>query len=289
MTISGKTNVYGILACPVEHSMSPVLQNLYGEMSGADMVYVPFRTEPEGLSEAVRGAYALNVRGMNVTVPHKEAVIPYLKDMDENAAAVGAVNTLVRVDGGYKGYNTDVPGIWRAMKEEGIAVDGVPCILFGAGGAAKAAGYVLAKNGARVVYLINRNEQKAAALAEYINKVTGRDAVKPVALADYKSVPKDSYLAVQTTSLGMSPHADAAPVEDREFYSMIHTGFDAVYNPAETKFMKYVRECGGKAYNGLGMLLYQGIVSFELWNPGVIVGPEAVVAAKAKVMELLRG
>ena len=148
-------------------------------------------------------------------------------------------------------------------------------------------GYVLVKNGARVIYILNRSLERAKELAQELNLLAGRELAKPVALADYRSVPKDSYLAVQTTSVGMSPKADAAPVEDREFYSMIHTGFDAVYTPAETKFMRYIKDAGGKACNGLMMLLYQGVIGYELWNPGVTVRPETVEEAKGKVLELL--
>lgn len=143
------------------------------------------------------------------------------------------------------------------------------------------------KNGARVIYILNRSLERAEELAQELNLLAGRELAKPVALADYRSVPKDSYLAVQTTSVGMSPKADAAPVEDREFYSMIHTGFDAVYTPAETKFMRYIKDAGGKACNGLMMLLYQGVIGYELWNPGVTVRPETVEEAKGKVLELL--
>ena len=247
----------------------------------------PVKPEPEEIWGALKGAHALNVRGLNVTVPHKQAVMPFLKEIDEGARVIGAVNTLVWREDGYVGYNTDAAGILRAMKEEGIVIKDSACILIGAGGAAKAAGYVLVKNGARVIYILNRSLERAKELAQELNLLAGRELAKPVALADYRSVPKDSYLAVQTTSVGMSPKADAAPVEDREFYSMIHTGFDAVYTPAETKFMRYIKDAGGKACNGLMMLLYQGVIGYELWNPGVTVRPETVEEAKGKVLELL--
>lgn len=136
---------------------------------------------------------------------------------------------------------------------------------------------------------MNRSLERAKELAQELNLLAGRELAKPVALADYRSVPKDSYLAVQTTSVGMSPKADAAPVEDREFYSMIHTGFDAVYTPAETKFMRYIKDAGGKACNGLMMLLYQGVIGYELWNPGVTVRPETVEEAKGKSWSFLGG
>jgi len=111
--ISGKSKVCGVMAYPVEHSMSPLMHNYYSEKTGTDLVYVPLKVEPGRVEEAVKGAYALNFTGMNVTVPHKQEVMKYLVDIDEDAKAIGAVNTLVRTDGGYKGYNTDAAGLKR--------------------------------------------------------------------------------------------------------------------------------------------------------------------------------
>ena len=119
--------------------MSPLMHNYYSEKTGTDLVYVPLKVEPGRVEEAVKGAYALNFTGMNVTVPHKQEVMKYLVDIDEDAKAIGAVNTLVRTDGGYKGYNTDAAGLKRAMTEAGIEIRDRTCILFGAGGAARAA------------------------------------------------------------------------------------------------------------------------------------------------------
>ena len=131
--MDGKTKVCGIMANPVEHSYSPMMQNFFGERTGVNFAYVPLKVEPGMVEEAVKGAYAMNLAGMNVTVPYKQQVIPYLKEVDEGAAAIGAVNTLVRIPGGYRGYNTDAPGLYRAMEEAGIPVEREDCILLGAG------------------------------------------------------------------------------------------------------------------------------------------------------------
>ena len=187
--MDGRTKVYGIIANPVEHSMSPVLHNLYGEQTGVDLVYVPFKVKEEALQKAVEGAFALNVQGMSVTVPHKQAVMPYLAEIDTAAADIGAVNTLVRTDSGYKGYNTDVPGLLRAVREEGIIMQGRKCIVLGAGGAARAASYMLAGEGAEEIWILNRSLDKAQALAGWLNRLTGKDTAKPLALSDYASIP----------------------------------------------------------------------------------------------------
>ena len=309
--ISGKSKVCGVMAYPVEHSMSPLMHNYYSEKTGTDLVYVPLKVEPGRVEEAVKGAYALNFTGMNVTVPHKQEVMKYLVDIDEDAKAIGAVNTLVRTDGGYKGYNTDAAGLKRAMTEAGIEIRDRTCILFGAGGAARAAAFLCALRGAERVYLLNRSLEKAQAVAEEANLAAGRQCILPMELSSWKSLPEivnerfgrrvmlpmalDDYgrlecsscLAVQTTSVGMHPNVDHAPVEDAEFYKKIDTAVDIVYTPMETKFMKYVRAAGGKAVGGLDMLIYQGVIAYELWNPETVFTREMIDGARVLMREEL--
>lgn len=296
--ISARGKVCGIIANPVEHSMSPLMQNFYAQETGVDFAYVPFKVLEEDVEWAVAGAYALNITGLNVTVPHKQRVMRYLKEMDEDAEVIGAVNTLVRVDGGYKGYNTDAAGLWRAMQEEEIEVKDQDCILIGAGGAAKAAAYVLAREGARVVYVLNRNLARAETLAQEMNIQFGRQILVPMILDGYRKLPymKNGYLAVQATSVGMHASSGSAgnvsgpaPIEDPYFYSMIHTGVDIIYTPLQTAFMSLVEAAGGRTMNGLTMLLYQGIEAFEKWNPEVRVSKETVERAKELVIKRLGG
>ena len=288
MNTDGKTKVCGVIANPVAHSMSPLLQNLYAKQTGVNLTYVPFKVEEQNLEAAVKGAFSLNILGMNVTVPHKQAVMEYLSDIDETAQAIGAVNTLVRTECGYKGYNTDVPGLLRTVREFGISLKDRACILIGAGGAAKAAAYMMAKEGASVIYVLNRNLQRAENLASYINGLFSRELVYPLALEAYAQIPDGKYIAIQTTSVGMYPDVDAAPIEDSTFYQKISEAVDVIYTPAETRFMKKVVEAGGRVRNGLDMLLYQGVIAYELWNPGVRVDEETVVKARELVLDKLR-
>ncbi len=280
MIISGKAKVCGIMAYPVEHSFSPLMHNFYARELGLDFAYVPFKVPEDQVEAAIKGAYALNLAGMNITVPYKQRVIPYLKDLDPAARAIGAVNTLVRVEGGFKGHNTDGPGLWRAMKEAGLEIKGRDCLLIGAGGAAKAAAYVLGSQEAASVTILNRNESRARELALEMNRCFGKDFMTAMALEDYKSLPDRQWLAVQTTSVGMHPHTGRAPVEDKAFYRGISCAVDIVYTPARTRFMAMVEEAGGRAIGGLDMLIYQGIQAFELWNPGCLVLPEVVEKAR---------
>lgn len=286
---SGKTRVCGVMACPVEHSMSPLMHNFLAEKSGVDVTYVPFRVQPETVGEAVRGAYALNVLGMNVTVPHKQAVMEHLPEIDEAASAIGAVNTLVRMEGGYKGYNTDAAGLLRTMTEAGIVIKDQTCILLGAGGAAKAAAYVLAKEGAKKVYALNRSVERAEALAKDINGLSGRDILIPMTMDGWREITENDCLAVQTTSVGMHPHVDEAVIADEGFYRKLNTAFDVIYTPMETKFMKLAAAAGAKTKNGLDMLLYQGIIAFELWNPDVTVSAEIIDGARQLLIDFLGG
>ena len=287
-TVRGTSRVCGILANPVEHSMSPMLQNLYARCTGTDFIYVPFKVKEEELQAAVSGAFALNISGMNVTVPHKQAVMRYLDGIDETAREIGAVNTLVRTERGYRGYNTDVPGLKRAVEEAGFTVKGRDCLLIGAGGAARAAAYMLARGGAESITVLNRSLEKAEELAEYGNGIAGRMLMRALPLSQWNALSGKRYLAIQCTSVGMHPAEDAAPIEDKEFYHLIEEALDVIYTSAETKFMRMVREAGGRAVNGLKMLVYQGAVSYELWNPGVQVDRETLALAETLIQRRLQ-
>lgn len=266
MEINGKTRVCGLIGNPVEHTLSPIIHNTLAERLGQNLVYVPFPVEMGKVADAVVGADALQLLGLNVTVPYKSEVIAGLKEIDALAKDIGAVNTLVRTDGGYKGYNTDMEGLYRAMMSDGVRIDGEQIILLGAGGVARAVAYLCAVKGAGKVYLLNRTFDKAQAVAKEVNHTSGREVIIPMHTEDYVTLPGGKYLAIQGTSVGFAPHVEDVVIADDAFYEKIHTGFDLIYSPWETKFMRLTREHGGRAYNGLKMLLYQGVIAYELWN-----------------------
>lgn len=266
MEINGRTRTCGLIGDPVEHTLSPLIHNTLAERLGQELVYVPFHVERGRLAEAVKGAEALNILGLNVTVPYKSEVISCLAEIDKLAEDIGAVNTLVRTPGGYKGYNTDMEGLYRAMRSEGIRIEGERIILLGAGGAARAVAWLCAARGAEKVYLLNRTLDRAETVAEEVNTSAGRRVVCPMGLADYAQIPEGKYLAIQGTPIGLSPSNGDVVIADAAFYEKVHTGFDLIYNPWETKFMRLVKAHGGRACNGLKMLLYQGIIAYELWN-----------------------
>ena len=284
MEINGKTRICGLIGNPVEHTLSPMIHNTLAELLGHNLVYVPFPVKAGQVAQAVSGADALNLLGLNVTVPYKSAVIESLKEIDGLAGNIGAVNTLVRTAGGYKGYNTDMEGLYRAMVSEGISIAGETVILLGAGGAARAVAYLCAVKGAAQGYMLNRTLDKAQAVAGEVNRAMGREVICPMALENYTMLPEGKYLTIQGTSVGLAPHAEEAVITEDAFYEKVGTGFDLIYRPWETKFMQLTRAHGGQAYNGLKMLLYQGIIAYELWNDVKISEEEAQV-----VYERLKG
>ncbi len=248
----------------MEHSLSPLIHNTLAQRMGINMAYTAFCVEDADVAEAVKGAYALGVRGMNVTVPHKRAVMECLTDIDPLAAKIGAVNTLVRAEGGFKGYNTDITGLDRELREAGIEIEGRSVIILGAGGASRAIAYLCADRGADRIWLLNRTAERAKELTGEVNSHFG-DVVVPMSLKDYREIPGGKYPVIQTTSAGLYPDTDGLPIEDDAFYELVSAGVDIIFNPPVTGFMKKCAEHNAPAYNGLKMLLYQGIAAFELW------------------------
>lgn len=266
MNINGHTEICGLIGNPVKHTLSPLIHNTLSELCGKNLVYVPFQVENGKLQDAIRGADALNLLGLNVTVPYKSDVIAELKDIDGLAKNIGAVNTLVRVEGGYKGYNTDMTGLYRAMQSDGIEIEGKDIVILGAGGAARAVAFLCISKGAERIYLLNRTYEKAAAITKEIREKTGQDRIVPMLLADYEKLSGKDYIVIQATSVGLSPNCEDVVISDENFYKKIKWGYDLIYKPSQTRFMKLVEENGGRAFNGLKMLLYQGIIAYELWN-----------------------
>lgn len=264
--IDGKTRVCGLIGNPVEHTLSPAIHNTLAAACGINLAYLPFLVEKERLEAAVKGAFSLHVLGMNVTVPFKKDILPFLEETEPLAAVMESVNTLVRTGTGFKGYNTDMSGLFRAMQEDGVRLEGEKVIVLGAGGVGRAVAYLCAAKGAASVTVLNRSVIKAKQVAQEVNRKTGQNCVRGLGLEGAVSLPEEKYLAIQATSVGLHPDCDRAVIESEDFYRKIHTGYDLIYRPARTKFMSLVEQAGGKSFNGLKMLVYQGVEAFELWN-----------------------
>ncbi|MBR4670485.1 MAG: shikimate dehydrogenase [Butyrivibrio sp.] len=290
----GNTLTCGLIGNPVHHTMSPLIHNSIAQMKGINLVYVPFEVPKGGVKNAVRGANALGIKGLNVTVPYKSDVIDHLVEIDPLAEGIGAVNTLVRCEGGFKGYNTDMTGLYHAMQDEGIVLSGETVVILGAGGVARPVAYLCASKGAKKVYVLNRTFEKAENVAKEVNEILDEeeDKVIPMPLDSYKELisKEDSFFAIQCTSVGLFPDVNSAVIEDDEFYKHVNAALDVVYKPLETKFMKLAKAAGAKTFSGLKMLLYQGIDAFELWfeeDNIKISKEEADIIYKSLVMDVM--
>lgn len=264
IAVSGKTRVCGLIGDPVEHTLSPLIHNSLAALMGIDLIYVPMRVESGSVESAVHGAYDLGMLGLNVTVPHKISVMDAALHIQKNAAVIGAVNTLVRdrEEKGYIGYNTDYLGLKRALADDGISLKDRNVVILGAGGAARAAAFLCAFEHAGSVYILNRNADKAEALCRDVDI----ELCKPLPLDAHSDVPGSDLTVIQASSVGLHPNTEDVIIDDESFYARISYGFDLIYNPAETRFMRMVTAHGGRASNGLKMLLYQAVCAFELWN-----------------------
>ena len=265
MNPSGKTAVYAVIGDPIAHSISPVMQNAAFEAMKLDCVFLAFKVAPAEVENALRGVRGLSIRGLNVTMPHKNAVIAYLDEVDETAQFLGSVNTILNEGCRLRGFSTDGAGAYRALEENGVVLKEKKLVLLGAGGAARAIAFALAKEVGELV-LLNRTPEKTFALAEgltrrFHKKVTA-DSFSPSTL---KKSLQDADVLINATSVGMHPHASLSLVEP-ELLKPSLTVMDIVYNPLETKLTKDARAAGAKVVSGLEMLIYQGAASFELWT-----------------------
>ena len=209
----------------------------------------------------------------------------YITETDPVAQTIGAVNTLVRQKQGYKGYNTDMPGLLRAIQSEGIDLKGQNVMILGAGGASKAVAYMCMQEEAQSVYMLNRTVDKAEAIAAGMNQAFRSQRMKAGNLQTWQKLD-GSWIVFQCTSLGLYPNTEQVVIEAPEFYQKVSVGVDLIYNPAQTRFMKLVEAAGGRSYNGLKMLLYQGVSAYELWNDCKITKEEADEVYKCLQKEL---
>ncbi len=268
MNINATTKIYGIFGHPVGHSLSPLMHNSAFEKLNLDCVYVAFDIDPEVLGSATSAIRTFGIRGVNVTIPHKEKIISFLDAISPEATLTGAINTIVNDNGKLTGYNTDVGGFLRAIKDDlEINPKGLRVFLLGAGGAARAVLTALSMKGAKEIYIINRTLEKAVSLASAFKKHFPQIPIFPYSLDDSQAVGKSiksSDLLVNATSSGMEGiNSINLKLELLPKKSKI---YDLVYKPRETGLVKNGKTLGLRASGGLSMLLYQGAESFELWT-----------------------
>ncbi|MBI2836330.1 MAG: shikimate dehydrogenase [Chloroflexi bacterium] len=267
LNISGKTKVCGLIGDPVEHTMSPAMHNAAFRELGLDYVYVAFHVKNEGLGKAIEGMRALNLRGLNVTIPHKVNVIPLLDEIDPMAKKIGAVNTIVNDNGRLKGYNTDASGFLQALLAKGIEPEGKSVVVLGAGGASRAISFILAGRGSRLTILNRAQELHWATELAHRLEEEFRRKVEALELNSKnldKALDKADIL-VNATPVGMSPNDGETPAPSDLLRPELIV-YDIVYNPVKTRLLREAEAANARTIAGLDMLVWQGATAFELWT-----------------------
>ena len=256
MRITGKTRVVALLGFPVEHSLSPAMHNAAFEHLGLDYCYVTFPVAPRFIRDAVSAVRALGLRGVNVTVPHKEKVISFLDEVNEEASFIGAVNTILNSDGVLRGYNTDGRGFMESLSEAQISAEGKNVLIIGAGGACRAISYYLSQ-AASTLQIYDIDNERVNSLVRDLSGI--RPNVRR--LGSFDSLNGIDML-VNATPLGLKD-ADPSPVDTSLIRSDM-TVCDLIYK--ETRLLRNSSGKGCRTLNGLGMLLHQGVLAFEIWT-----------------------
>ena len=271
--ISGRTKITGLFGYPVELTLSPAMHNAAFTELGLDYCYVPFLVHPDSLEYAVKAIKALNLSGVNVTVPHKEKVMPFLDEINEEASFIGAVNTIVNSGGKLTGYNTDGRGFMQSLLEGGTSIEGKDILIIGAGGASKAISYYLSQK-AKTLYLYDIDKYKVEKLVQDLNNIFNNVYI----IENISSIDR-FHIIINATPLGLKKE-DPLPF-DTTLLRTEQTVCDVIYK--KTRLLEEASKKGCVTLDGMGMLLWQGVFAFELWTgkkPRVEVMRNALLKAK---------
>lgn len=285
-TVNGKTALFGLIGCPVEHTKSPYIHNTLFEELNINAIYVPVHVKPGDLQKAVEGMRAQNFSGFNITVPYKKDIIKYLDDVSNDALLMGAVNTVKNIDGRLKGYNTDAEGFSRDFKDYfETGFEGKRVLLLGAGGTARALSLKIAAEGAEKLTIANRTLENAKNIAELVRNIYGNliEGITPDAPGFSKSF-EDSHIIINTTPAGMSTYDTKTPFDRNFTFQKQQLVYDVIYTPVKTPFLEQAEENGCRIRNGFGMLINQGVSAFEIWTGKSIARSQA-----AKILNLILG
>jgi len=262
-TISAATKLCAVIGNPVGHSLSPLLHNAAFDALGLDFVYVAFRVDD--LKGALTGMRALeNFRGMSITIPHKIEAMNYVDEIPEVDRAIGSINTIINDNGRLTGLGTDGPGALKALVDAGVEMDGASVLMLGAGGAARAIAFTLAReSGMQRLVLMDINETMLRGLADDL-AAGSSSPVEPLVLSDQSlaRAMEHADIIINCTPIGMHPRADASLVPPGLFRTG-QTVFDIVYNPLETKLLADARSRGLRVVSGVEMFINQAVLQFE--------------------------
>jgi len=261
-----KTKICCVIGDPIEHTLSPLIHNKAFENLGLDFVYIAFRVNREMLGKAIDGIRAFNIHGINITIPHKVRVLEYLDVVNDLVRNIGAVNTIVNDKGRLIGYNTDGEGALRALVKGGVSLSGKKVVVLGAGGAARAIVYFVAKEKPSSIMILNRTREKADELAENVSTKTDLLArAKKLENQSLKDEMQDADLVINCTSVGMAPNIGETPLPKSLLRKDIIV-MDIIYNPLETRLLKEAKEAGAITISGIDMFIHQAASAFEIWT-----------------------
>lgn len=263
--ITSRTALVALFGDPIFHSISPAIQNRAFEALELPLRYLAFQIPGEMLAAAVAGAKAMGFVGFNVTIPHKQAIVPLLDELAPSAKSLGAVNTVHREGSKLIGHNTDGEGFIRALEAElGIAPQGRRFLLLGAGGAARAVALTLASQGAERIIVANRTVEHAQRLAQDIASRGGD--VTAISLSGLSRWSSEAEIIINTSPVGMHPYVDAEPLLSPNLIQQEHVVCDLIYNPRPTKLLQQAAQRGARTMDGLGMLIWQGALACQIWT-----------------------
>lgn len=261
--ISARTKICGVIGDPIEHSVSPAMHNAAFKALNLDLVYLAFRVRKEELERAVNGVRSLGMVGINVTIPHKVAILRFLDALDPVAEAINAVNAVHNRRGELIGYNTDGMGALLAL-EKMVDLRAARIVLLGAGGAARSIAFCVAKE-CQGLAILNRTPKRAVELADSLSHLRASTVGLPLTNETIREALADADVLINATSVGMSPNVDETLV-DGELMRPDLVVFDIVYNPPKTRLLREAEKAGAATMNGIDMLVYQGAASFEIWT-----------------------
>lgn len=265
--ITGKTKLLGVIGAPIAHSLSPIMHNAAIAQLGLDYAYLPFLVQPEHLKTAIDGFAAIGLQGFNVTIPHKQAILPLLTEITPIAQTIGAVNTVWRTENGWSGTNTDVEGFLHPLKDLKRDWSQTIAVVLGNGGAARAVVAGCAQLGCAAIHVVGRDPQK---LENFLSSWAGSPLARNLQVYNWENLPNllpHTGLLVNTTPIGMSPQPERSPLSPQAVDQLAPhiVAYDLIYNPRPTLFLQQARDRGAIAIDGLEMLVQQGAAALAIW------------------------
>ena len=268
VVINGQTQIVGVIGWPVGHSLSPPMHNAAFKHLGLNWAYVAFAVPPDLIPQAIQGLRGLQIRGLNVTIPHKAVVVEHLDEVSETAQILNAVNTITNVEGHLSGSNTDGSGFLRSLAEAGEEIAGTRVTIIGAGGSARAVSLAIARAGVKQLTILNRTPERARQLVALLTQHSPLPTVAALGLdaPEAAETIRSAEVLVDCTPVGMYPYQDVPPVVPAEWLQPRQLVADLTYNPRMTVLLKAAQEAGARTLDGTGMLVHQGAIAFERWT-----------------------